>query len=144
MSKDDADKQRNEEILRAKDVIPPYSKKIPQQEKKAAKKEALKRIEDNVKHKESQSTKKEDTVQQTDGIPKFDLANQIISKQRKVATIKRKRPGPKKEATSPKQKAPSMDYTLKPPSILSQQENIIAEIVARDIQKLRKGNILST
>ena len=144
MSKDDAEKQRNEEILRAEDIIPPYNKKNAKQEKEAAGIEASKPIGDKVKRQESLSTKNEDTVQQKVKIPKFDLANQIMSEHRKVATIKRKRPDPKNKATSQKKKAPSTDYTHKQPLILSQQEKIIAEIVAEDIHKLRKGNNLNT
>ena len=69
-------------------------------------------------------------------IPKFDLAEQILAEQRKINAIRRT--GPAKKAETPKQqlKAESISYTTQPPPILSEQEQIIAEIVSRDIKKL--------
>jgi len=96
----------------------------------------------------------------TSEIPKFDLAEQILAEQRKITAIRRKAPGKPQRLPSPapavtrvqaqdgaagkKPKAPdwqpqvqSTDYAIKqPPSILSEQEQIVAEIVARDIEKL--------
>ena len=93
-------------------------------------------------------------------IPKFDLAEQILAEQRKITAIRRKAPGTSQRlpslapavtrvqaqdgAADKKPKAPdrqpqaqSTDYAIKqPPSILSEQEQIVAEIVARDIEKL--------
>lgn len=141
MSKDEANKQKNSEILRAKDIIPPYNKKIHQEQKLSLKDEAPQPTGNQTKHTEMFPPKHEDTARQKAEIPQFDLANQILSEQRKVATIKRKKPGPKNDVTSHNPKVPSTDYTLKPPPMLSLQEKIIAEIVARDIQKLRKSHI---
>ncbi len=99
-------------------------------------------------------------VQERSEIPKFDLAEQILAEQRKITAIRRKAPGKshrlpslapavtrvqsqdgaagKKPKTPDRQpQAQSTDYVSKqPPSILSEQEQIIAEIVARDIEKL--------
>jgi hypothetical protein len=77
-------------------------------------------------------------------IPKFDLAEQILAEQRKISSIKRKGPGRKTEAPSRKQKIQSIGYTTKPPPLLSEQEQIIADIVARDIESLLAGNTLSS
>src|SRR4030042_4074314 len=121
MSKDEADKQQNEEILRAKDIIPPYNKKIPQERMHFLKDEASQHTGNQTKRTETFPPKHEDTVPQKAEIPQFDLANQIPSEQRKFATIKRKKPGLKNEVTSHNPKVPSTDYTLKPPPILSVQ-----------------------
>ena len=99
-------------------------------------------------------------VRETSEIPKFDLAEQILAEQRKITAIRRKGPGKpqrlpslapavtrvqaqdgaagKKPKTPDRQpQAQSTDYAIKqPPSILSEQEQIVAEIVARDIEKL--------
>ncbi len=99
-------------------------------------------------------------VPETSEIPKFDLAEQILAEQRKITAIRRKAPGKPQRlpslapavtrvqsqdvAVSKKPKTPdrqpqaqSTDYAIKqPPSILSEQEQIVAEIVARDIEKL--------
>ena len=73
-------------------------------------------------------------------IPKFDLAEQILAQQRKLSSVRRK--GPVKRAKS------QISQTIKPAGhpieslvALSEQEQIIAEIVARDIENLLKGNV---
>ena len=82
-------------------------------------------------------------------IPKFDLAEQIMAEQRKVAATRRKGPGRKAntaEAGSPKPqvKGPKSGFCL-PASGLSvaprEAEHIIAEIVARDIRQLCGDNV---
>lgn len=67
-------------------------------------------------------------------IPKFDLAEEIMAEQRKITAIRRKAPGKKTEAQGSEPQAQSVGYTTEQP--LSEQEKIIAEIVARDIGKL--------
>jgi len=100
-------------------------------------------------------------------IPKFDLAEQILAEQRKITAIRRKAPGKPqrllslgpavtrvqaqdgaagKKTESPDQEgeAESIGYTIQqPPLTLSEQGRIIAEIVASDIEKLRRGDISS-
>ncbi len=116
-------KQNDTDILRAEDMLPPYTEKNRQQQKHLAKSNPM------------------DTVQKAGEIPKFDLADNIMSEQRKTAAIKRKGPGRISKAINHKQDIRSTDHNIKPQSILSQQEQIIAEIVARDIQKLCRGDI---
>jgi len=77
-------------------------------------------------------------------IPKFDLAEQILAEQRKITAIRRKAPSKKNERPAQEQEAESIGYTIQqPPLTLSEQGQIIAEIVARDIEKLRRGDISS-
>ena len=97
-------------------------------------------------------------------IPKFDLAEQIMAEQRKITAIRRKAPGKpqqlpslgpavtrvqaqdgaagkKIEPANQQSQAESIGYTIQPPPLtLSEQGRIIAEIVARDIEKLRRGD----
>ena len=83
-----------------------------------------------------QSTVREDAMQKTNEIPKFDLSEQIMAEQRKITAIKRKGPG--KMARPPKKQHPaeSIGRNVMPRPILSGPEQIIAEIVARDIEDL--------
>lgn len=89
-------------------------------------------------------------------IPKFDLAEQIMAEQRKITAIRRKAPSkpqrlPSQERAAGKKTGPptqeeaeSIGYTIQqPPLTLSEQGQIIAEIVARDIEKLRRGDTSS-
>ena len=106
-------------------------------------------------------------------IPKFDLAEQILAEQRKITAIRRKAPGkpqrlPSQDGAAGKKtelrpldgrgeppaqegEVESIGYPAhqkmggfqQPPLTLSEQGRIIAEIVARDIEKLRRGDISS-
>jgi hypothetical protein len=94
------------------------------------------------------------------GIPKFDLAEQILAEQRKITSIRRKAPGKKTEPRpsdgrgeppAQKREVESIGYPARqktggvqqPLLTLSEQGQIIAEIVARDIEKLRLGDTSS-
>ncbi|MHC4556577.1 MAG: hypothetical protein ACYS80_04655 [Planctomycetota bacterium] len=87
------------------------------------------------------SNKQNDNESQSSEIPKFDLAEQILAEQRKINAIRRKGPGKRTEAPKQQRKVESIGYTIQPPPILSEQEQIIAEIVARDIKKLYEHDI---
>jgi len=96
------------------------------------------------------------------GIPKFDLAEEIMAEQRKITAIRRKAPGkpqqiPSQDRAAGKKTEPcpsdgrgelpaqgreaeSIGYTIQSGNsagTLPEQRRIIAEIVARDIEKLR-------
>ena len=83
---------------------------------------------------------REDAMQETNEIPKFDLADQIMAEHRKNTSIRRK--GPDKKAKPPKKKHPAelIARNDKPGPIISEPEQVIAEIVARDIENLCIGN----
>ena len=85
-------------------------------------------------------TIREDAMQETSDIPKFDLAEQIMAEHRKNTAIKRK--GPAQKAKPPKKQHPaeSIGRNVMPRPILSGPGQIIAEIVARDIENLCIGN----
>ncbi|HUV67348.1 MAG TPA: hypothetical protein VMW24_25885 [Sedimentisphaerales bacterium] len=75
------------------------------------------------------------------GIPKFDLAEQIMAEQRKVAATRRKGPGRKTNAVKREIPEPWAPVSaLEPVRLSSEAEQIIAEIVARDIRQLCGGN----
>ena len=69
-------------------------------------------------------------------IPKFDLAEQIMAEQRKNASVRRK--GPARKVQPPKQsrKVEPISHTIRLQPVSLGQEQVIAEIVARDIERL--------
>ena len=83
-----------------------------------------------------------DAEQKTNAIPKFDLAEEILAEQRKITSIKRKAPGKKVETLRYERKPDSIGLAIEPskPAIF-EQDQIIVEIVARDIEKLCSGNL---
>jgi hypothetical protein len=83
---------------------------------------------------------REDAMQETSDIPKFDLAEQIMAEHRKNTAIRRKGPGKKLKAPKKPHPAESIARKVKPGPIVSEPGQIIAEIVARDIEKLCVGN----
>jgi len=71
-----------------------------------------------------------------DGIPKFDLAEQILAEQRKNSSVKRKGPANK---VDPEQRRPRLHpagHAMQAHIEALGQEQVIAEIVARDIERL--------
>jgi hypothetical protein len=79
-------------------------------------------------------------MQETNDIPKFDLAEQIMAEHRKNTAIRRK--GPAKKAKPHKKLHPVeiIVRNVKPGPFVSGPEQVIAEIVARDIENLCIGN----
>jgi len=119
----DADiQQAKKDVLRARDIIPagakrdrPDSAPLPAAEQK-----------------------------QTE-IPSFDLAEEIMANQRKITAIKRKAPGKKTKVEKVRPQAERLGYTIEPPMPASPQEDrIIAEIVARDIDRMCRGGTLGS
>jgi hypothetical protein len=75
-------------------------------------------------------------------IPKFDLAEDIMAEQRRITAIKRKSPAKKIEVVSSPSDVGSAGLQQWPKPWA--QEQIIAEIVARDIEKLCRGDVPAT
>lgn len=74
-------------------------------------------------------------------IPSFDLAEEIMAEQRKIAAIKRRAPGTKTDVQRLKPEVQPVDHIIEEPKpALSKQDKIIAEIVAKDIERLCRGD----
>ena len=160
--------QSKADVLRARDIIPgtpgsskghfgtspPSGKKAHQKPRPQNDSEITTQSADaapiSVKRKESESNvasktnlkEKESAIayQQKSEIPAFDLANDIMAEQRKVTAVKRKAPGNKTEAQSQKLEVESTSYSIEQTAtVLSEQDKIIAEIVAKDIKRLFGG-----
>ena len=79
-----------------------------------------------------------DAMHDRNGIPKFDLAEQIMSEQRKNASVRRKRKAPARKAQPPQRQTklePIVHTMTSQPESLG-QEQIVADIVAKDIERL--------
>ena len=83
------------------------------------------------------------TEPQKNDIPKLDLANQIMAQQRRISAAKRTRSGGKVEAEKPVAKAEALRHlTAQSKPRLSKSDDVIKEIVARDIKRLQRGELL--
>jgi hypothetical protein len=152
MSKPNSDKQDRDETLRAGDIIPLYDNKEDlkpghQKDKAGDKKDSSGRkkhsLEDsvpqdsnnNLQPPEDSEGRRNENKQREDAVPKFDLAEEIMAEKRKISAAKRKSPDKKSRAQSQQAQLTSYISNL-PTPVLSEQEQIIAEIVAKDIDEL--------
>jgi len=78
----------------------------------------------------------EDVMRQSNEIPTFDLAEQIMAEHRKMTAVKRKGPGRMARPPQKRHPAESIERNVVPGPVLSGPEQVIAEIVARDIKNL--------
>ncbi|MBN1391986.1 MAG: hypothetical protein JW947_04190 [Sedimentisphaerales bacterium] len=84
---------------------------------------------------------KKQEPEKTSAIPSFDLAEEIMAEQRRITAIKRKAPGEKPEIQRLKPGVQPVEHIFKEPKpALSAQDIIITEIVAKDIERLCRGD----
>ncbi len=160
MSDTDINQQDDTDVLRAQDIVPPYNKEklraqdLPitesgrkknissQDVQKQTFKEATPSLSaSRPQHAETSATEIGDVVKEVNEIPKFDLAEQIMAEQRKITAIRRKAPGQKTKAPDRQPRIESTCSAIRQPAPkLSEKGLIIAEIVARDIEKLYRGD----
>jgi hypothetical protein len=157
MGKAGRKKRRGGDVLRAEDVVPPYGEDAGRngspQKAKTGGNEALpsqkkgKRVSTGKSPVAGRApatgrgVKPRGVARQGGEIPTFDLGQQILAEQRKVAAIKRKGPGMRGTAPAKiPQEQPASDTDGRPGAELSEQDQIIAEIVARDIGRLCRGD----
>jgi hypothetical protein len=127
---------RKADVLRARDIIPgatPYGNIAGQEEN-------LQETAQNDPYPPAVPKTPVETDQQTSEIPKFNLAEEIMAEHRKITAIRRKGPGEKDEAQKQEPEAEAGgDVNGQPKPALSEQKQIITEIVARDIESLCNG-----
>lgn len=133
MSKANNNGKSDADVLRAGDILPPYNKKGSQ--------------EDDSRQAKGQPRCTSGS-QQKHEIPRFDLAEEILAEQRKITAVKRKAPGKKSESLRKhvqQRQVQAIGYTIEEPMpALSEQQQIIAEIVARDVGRLCSGGTSAT
>ncbi|MCX5637657.1 MAG: hypothetical protein NTX52_08200 [Planctomycetota bacterium] len=131
---------RGPDTLRARDIIPPYDKQTRHTDGGQARQGSDLTEKPKIANK-LPARDVPNPEQQDSAIPKFDLAEEILAEQRRIIAVRRKAPGRKTEALSKQEEAESDGFPIEqPPQILSEQEQIIAEIVARDIQRFCRRN----
>jgi len=120
MSKVDNNKRDDDDVLRAGDIIPPYKVQPAQ-------------------------TSASQAEQREHEIPRFNLAEEIMAEQRKVAAVKRKAPSRNGVIPiRPQSRTESVRHTVMPPTmLLFNQQQAITEIVARDIAQMRRDFVSS-
>jgi hypothetical protein len=74
-------------------------------------------------------------------IPTFDLADDIMAAQRRVSAVRRRGPGVKFESEMEEQNSRPAGQTEAAAIVVApEQDRIVAEIVARDIERLCRGD----
>lgn len=136
MTKSDRKKKGDNDVLRAGDIVPPYGDVTAAPNKKISRKD-LSSSPEKAKTKAVPKTAESVAAQRQAGdIPHLDLDKHILAEQRKVASIRRK--GPPGKSQAPNKTAPA-DSTHRRAAWavpeLSEKDRVIAEIVARDIQR---------
>ncbi|HUT29737.1 MAG TPA: hypothetical protein VMX13_08095 [Sedimentisphaerales bacterium] len=157
MDKDDRDGQIDDDILqsrkdilRSRDIIPPYNQEpaqeAPRREAGGQKDATGEPAEPAAQEGEVQAgTAEEEPAgpaepSQKSEIPRFDLAEDIMAEQRRITAIRRKAPAEKKEAQVQELQVEAAGRRFEPVSPGGpQEEKIIAQIVARDIERLLRG-----
>ena len=131
VSKDPKNKRSDDDILRCKADILRAHDIIPTEQTQ------LKGPDTSPREKAAEKDPLRATHPQT-GVPKFNLAEEIMAEQRRIAAIKRKGPDKKTELDQPQ--VQSVGYAIEQPGqVLAKQDQIITEIVARDIESVCRG-----
>jgi hypothetical protein len=124
---------RETDVLRARDIIPsatPYVNITGQEEN-------LQETSQNGPSPPAVPKKPVEANQKISEIPKFNLAEKIMSEHRRITAIRRKAPGQIVEAQKQEREAePAKDTAGQPKPAVTEQKQIISEIVARDIEML--------
>jgi hypothetical protein len=124
---------RKADVLRARDIIPsvsPYGNI-------AGREENLQETSQNGPYPSAVPKKPVEANQKTSEIPKFNLAEKIMAEHRRITAIRRKAPGEKDVDQKQEREADrAKDTAGQPKPAVTEQRQIIAEIVARDIEML--------
>ena len=128
---------RKADVLRARDIIPgapPYGNIAGQEGN-------LQKTAQNDPSPTAVTKTPVETNPKTIEIPKFNLAEEIMAEHRRITAIRRKGPGEKEEGQKQERESePAGDTIGQPSPALSEQMQIIAEIVTRDIERLCRGS----
>lgn len=134
-----------EDVLRARDIMPPYSsaagKKETDKERKSQKPDedtsksaqAAKASSEKTAGKDTSPIPIETTAQKRTApstakreeaeMPRFDLAEEIMAEQRRITSIRRKAPGKKSEAEVRREQVEPVSYALEQPMPEESEQN---------------------
>lgn len=133
-------------ILRVADIIPPYHNDLIQESQKQKTNNGLQNNQGAQEHKSAGANNYE--------IPKFDIAHQILTQQRKCSAMKRKAPGEQSgERTQEQSDTGEQEYkrtrnteyrtpAFAEAAAIRQDIIVIKEIVRRDIERLCQNNFV--
>jgi len=148
------------DVLRARDVIPPFDKETsreakpepkearqgettpaPASEKRGKPSESGPEAPE-AKRGENKLAAAADSRPEQAEIPRFDLAEDIMAEQRRITAVRRKAPDKKTEPQELEAEVQAVSHTFEKPKPAGPYgDRIIAELVARDIERLlREGN----
>ncbi len=137
MSKAGRRKKHDGDVLRAGDIVPPYGGEAGAPKKKTSRKKTSTSKKTPKTGAKRKTAKSAGAGRNQSEIPQFDLDKQILAKERKVTSVRRKGPGAKsKTPAKPAEVASPGRRAIFAVPELPEQDRIIAEIVARDIQRL--------
>jgi hypothetical protein len=144
------------DILRARNTVPPYDSTTPKSPETQDNSDAVEAstnknagpipietipVKDAPPLPRQAASVNKKEPEKTLEIPSFDLAEEIMAEQRRITAIKRKAPGVKSDVQRLKPEVQPVDHIIEEPKpALSEQEKIIADIVAKDIERLCRGD----
>ncbi|MHC4149406.1 MAG: hypothetical protein ACYSR5_07975 [Planctomycetota bacterium] len=144
--------QCKKDVLRARDIMPPYKKTAEEDkshttgENTTSPADALETTTDKEKTErigpiEEKPVSAAEVEQERSEIPRFDLAEEIMAEQRKISATRRKAPGKTFEAHKAEREVEAVGHaTWWSTPAQPYQQQIITEIVARDIESLCRGD----
>ena len=145
-------RRKRTRVLRAADVIPPFEKNVepPGEGRAGTERRRLVSPEPSEARQDvtgslavavgPTGTALESAERRPEGteIPSYDLAANILAEQRRVASRRRRAPGPPddKPVLSRAGLGPKVPTPPSPPQTVTELQRVVAEIVARDIERL--------
>ncbi|MBN2138046.1 MAG: hypothetical protein JW720_09575 [Sedimentisphaerales bacterium] len=130
-------KKKGDDVLRAGDVLPPYGEQAEVPKKKTGPKKDSASKTTGKAAAQPKTTKSVAAGRKDSEIPQLDLDNQILAKQRRTASAKRRGPGVKSRGRVKASEAATTGRRVsRAAPELSERDRVIAEIVARDIERL--------
>jgi hypothetical protein len=151
---DDDILQSRADILRARDIVPPYGQEAGGESKphegseetagSSGPAETEGRKEERPGEDITEAGAQSSGIPQENGeIPRLDLAEKIMAEQRRITSIRRRAPGEGREPEASEVKTgPVVGSVEQRRPAQSDEEQTIAEIVTRDIEKLCRGGTM--
>jgi hypothetical protein len=126
-------------VLRATDIIPPFDQIPAPTNAGEGHPEPRESSQAQDRTDSTMDTGAEDAGLAQGEVPKYDLAENILAEQRRVASRRRRAPSPTQQELaegSPEPRRAELSAIELPSEDLPELQRIVAEIVARDIERL--------
>jgi len=137
---DDDILQSREDILRAREAVSPLEHEGAQEPARQAPAEQKDAIRESGEPAPQEEAGERACPLQKSEIPRFDLSEDIMAEQRRITAIRRKAPAEKKEPDVQEREVESAGQRFEPVKLGGpREEKIISQIVARDIERLLRG-----